>query len=40
MEIEEVAKETPEKIVKYYINSLDEFLPYQGREIAIKNGNS
>lgn len=38
MEIEEVAKETPEKIVKFYLNSLDEFLPYQGREIAIKMG--
>lgn len=38
MEIEEVARETPEKIVKYYLNTLDEFLPYQGREIAIKMG--
>lgn len=38
MDIEEVARETPQKIVKFYLNSLDEFLPYQGREIAIKMG--
>jgi succinyl-CoA synthetase beta subunit len=38
VDIEEVARETPEKIVKYYLNSLDEFLPYQGRDIAIKMG--
>lgn len=38
IDIEEVARETPEKIVKFYLDSLDEFLPYQGREIAIKMG--
>ncbi|WP_048189773.1 ADP-forming succinate--CoA ligase subunit beta [Methanobacterium sp. SMA-27] len=38
VDIEEVASETPEKIVKYYVNPLNEFLPYQGREIAIKMG--
>ena len=38
VDIEEVARETPEKIVKYYLNSLDEFLPYQGRDIAIEMG--
>ncbi len=38
VDIEEVALNTPEKIVKYYLNPLDEFLPYQGREIAIKMG--
>ena len=38
VDIEEVARDTPEKIVKYYLNVLDEFLPYQGREIAIKMG--
>lgn len=38
VDIEEVARDTPEKIVKYYVNPLDEFLPYQGREIAIKMG--
>lgn len=38
VDIEEVARETPEKIVKYYIDPLNEFLPYQGREIAIKMG--
>ncbi len=38
VDIEEVARENPEKIVKYYSNSRDEFLPYQGREIAIKMG--
>ena len=34
--IEEIARETPEKIFKQHLNILDEFLPYQGREIAIK----
>ena len=38
VDIEEVAHENPEKIVRYYINPLNEFLPYQGREIAIKMG--
>jgi succinyl-CoA synthetase beta subunit len=38
VDIEEVARENPEKIVKYYLDPLDEFLPYQGREIAIKMG--
>lgn len=38
VDIEEVAKKTPEKIVKYYLNPLNKFLPYQGREIAIKMG--
>jgi len=38
VDIEEVANETPEKIVKYYLDPLSEFLPYQGREIAIKMG--
>ncbi|WP_414469676.1 ADP-forming succinate--CoA ligase subunit beta [Methanobacterium sp. ACI-7] len=38
VEIEEVAKNTPEKIVKYHINPLDEFMPYQAREIARKMG--
>ncbi len=38
VDIEDVARETPENIVKYHVNSLNEFLPYQGREIAIKMG--
>ena len=38
MEIEEVAKNNPEKIVKYHVNPLNEFLPYQAREIARKMG--
>jgi succinyl-CoA synthetase beta subunit len=38
VDIEEVAQLTPEKIVKYYVNPLDEFLPYHGRDIAIKMG--
>lgn len=38
MEIEEVAKKSPEKIVKYHVDPLDEFLPYQAREIARKMG--
>lgn len=36
--IEEVAKNSPEKIVKYHVNPLDEFMPYQAREIAGKMG--
>lgn len=38
MDIEEVARQTPEKLVKYHVNPLEEFLPYQAREIAIKMG--
>jgi succinyl-CoA synthetase beta subunit len=38
VDIEEIAKNNPEKIVKYYMNPLDEFLPYHGRDIAIKMG--
>lgn len=36
--IEDVAQNNPEKIIKHYLNPLDEFLPYHGREIAIKMG--
>lgn len=38
VDIEEVARETPEKIVKYHLNPLEQFLPYQAREIARKMG--
>ncbi len=38
MDIEKVARETPEKLIKYHVNPLEEFLPYQAREIAIKMG--
>jgi succinyl-CoA synthetase beta subunit len=38
VDIEEVAKNSPEKIVKYHVNLLDEFMPYQAREIAGKMG--
>ena len=38
VDIEEIARETPEKIFKQHMNILDEFLPYQGREIAINMG--
>lgn len=38
IDIEDVARDTPEEIIKYYLNPLNEFLPYQGREIAIKMG--
>lgn len=38
VEIEELAANSPEKIVKYHVNPLDEFLPYEGREIARKMG--
>ncbi len=38
IDIEDVARDKPEEIIKYYLNPLDEFLPYNGREIAIKMG--
>jgi succinyl-CoA synthetase beta subunit len=38
MDIEQVARETPEELVKYHVNPREEFLPYQAREIAIKMG--
>lgn len=34
--IETVAMETPEKIYKFHVEPLEEFLPYQAREIARK----
>jgi succinyl-CoA synthetase beta subunit len=38
VDIEDVARNTPEKIVKYHLDPLEEFLPYQAREIARKMG--
>ena len=38
VEIENLAKNNPEKIIKYYPNPLIEFLPYEAREIARKMG--
>jgi succinyl-CoA synthetase beta subunit len=38
MDIEEVARKTPEKLIKYHINPLEEFFPYQARDIAIEMG--
>lgn len=38
VDIEEVAQKTPDRIIKYHINPLDEFLPYQARDIARKMG--
>lgn len=38
VEIENLAKTNPEKIIKYYPNPLQEFLPYEAREIARKMG--
>ena len=38
VEIENLAKTNPEKIIKYYPNPLIEFLPYEAREIARKMG--
>lgn len=38
VEIENLAKTNPEKIIKYHINPLEEFLPYEAREIARKMG--
>jgi succinyl-CoA synthetase beta subunit len=36
--IEDVAMKTPEKIFKFHVEPLEEFLPYQSREIARKMG--
>ena len=38
VEIENLAKTNPEKIIKYYPNPLIDFLPYEAREIARKMG--
>ncbi|HHY00862.1 MAG TPA: ADP-forming succinate--CoA ligase subunit beta [Methanothermobacter sp.] len=38
VDIEEVAMKSPDKIVKYHLNPLEQFLPYQAREIARKMG--
>jgi len=38
MEIEELAKTSPEKIIRYHVDPLKEFLPYEAREIARKMG--
>jgi succinyl-CoA synthetase beta subunit len=38
VDIEELAASSPEKIVRYHVNPLDEFLPYEAREIARKMG--
>ena len=38
VDIEEVARQTPEKIFKYHLDPLEEFMPYQAREIARKMG--
>lgn len=38
VDIEQVAKNSPEKIVKYHVNPLDEFMPYEARSIAHKMG--
>jgi succinyl-CoA synthetase beta subunit len=38
VDIEEVAKNSPQKIVKYHVNPLDEFMPYEARGIAVKMG--
>ena len=38
MDIEQIARETPDKIVKYYLDPLEKFMPYQAREVARKMG--
>jgi len=38
VDIEELAASSPEKIVRYHVNPLEEFLPYEAREIARKMG--
>lgn len=38
VEIEHLAINDPDKIIKYHVNPLKEFLPYEAREIARKMG--
>ncbi len=38
MDIEQVADETPEKIVRKHVEPLTEFMPYQARNIALEMG--
>ncbi|KZX14959.1 succinyl-CoA ligase [ADP-forming] subunit beta [Methanobrevibacter cuticularis] len=38
VDIEQLAIDSPEKIIKYHVNPLEEFLPYEAREIARKMG--
>lgn len=38
VDIEELAINSPEKIIKFHVNPLAEFLPYEAREIARKMG--
>ncbi len=38
MDIEQVAKEAPDKIVREHVDPLSEFMPYQARNIALKMG--
>ncbi|MGL4670173.1 MAG: ADP-forming succinate--CoA ligase subunit beta [Methanobacteriaceae archaeon] len=38
VEIEQLAVDNPDKIIKYYVDPRDEFLPYESREIARKMG--
>lgn len=38
VDIEEIARVTPEKLVKYHVNPFERFLPYQARDIAIEMG--
>lgn len=38
MDIEELAKTKPEKIIRYHVNPANKFLPFEAREIARKMG--
>lgn len=38
VDIEELAENSPEKIIKYHFDPQEDFLPYEGREIARKMG--
>ncbi|MCL2687226.1 MAG: ADP-forming succinate--CoA ligase subunit beta [Methanobrevibacter sp.] len=38
VEIEQLAIDDPDKIIKYHVDPLEEFLPYEAREIARKMG--
>jgi succinyl-CoA synthetase beta subunit len=38
VDIEQLAITNPEKIIKYHVDPLEEFLPFEAREIARKMG--
>ena len=38
VDIEQLAKDSPEKIIRQYVEPLEEFMPYQARNFALKMG--